>query len=106
MGSDQWAMFDAAAQALGLTPEELFSALHAGKTLEAIAAEQGVEMDVVQQAMNAVQADAMRQSIEQAVDNGTMNQEQADWMLHGLEQGFLPMGRGWGHGRGGGRPPD
>jgi hypothetical protein len=98
---DQWTTFDAVAKTLGLTPEELFAELHAGKTLEEIATEQGVEMTAVQDAMNAAQGEATRQAIEQAVKDGRMSQEQADWMLEGIEQGFLPMGHGFGHGWGG-----
>ncbi|MCS7283552.1 MAG: hypothetical protein NZ769_09470, partial [Anaerolineae bacterium] len=36
-GSDFWKEFDAVAEALGLTPEDLFSQLRSGKTLEEIA---------------------------------------------------------------------
>jgi hypothetical protein len=96
----QWTMFDTAAEALGLTPEELFAELHAGKTLDEIAEAQGVEMEAVQDALKAARGEAMRQAIEQAVEDGKMSQEQADWMLEGLEQGFAPMGRGFGRGRG------
>jgi hypothetical protein len=102
---DQWTMFDVAAEALGLTPEELFAELHAGKSLDEIAEEQGVDIEVVQDAMNAARVETMRQAIEQAVEDGNMTQEQADWMLEGLEQGFFP-GRGFGRARGGnGCPP-
>jgi hypothetical protein len=101
-GGGPWTMFDTAAEALGLTPEELFAELHAGKSLEEIAEEQGVEMEAVQDAMKAAQVEAMQQAIEQAVEDGNMSQEQADWMLEGLEQGFLPRGRGFGFGHRGG----
>ena len=104
----QWTMFDTAAEALGLTPEEFFAELHAGKTLEEVAEAQGVEMEAVHDALEAAREEAMRESIAQAVEDGRMSQEQADWMLEGLEQGFAPMGmgRGFGHGRGrGGCPP-
>jgi len=96
---DQWTMFDTVAEALGLTPEELFAELHAGKSLDEVAEEQGVDIEVVQDAMNAARSEAMRQAIEQAVEDGNMTQEQADWMLEGLEQGFFP-GRGFGRARG------
>jgi hypothetical protein len=108
---DQWTMFDVAAEALGLTPEELFAELHAGKSLDEIAEEQGVDIEVVQDAMNAARVETMRQAIEQAVEDGNMTQEQADWMLEGLEQGFFPKrgqspARGLGHARGwNGSPP-
>jgi hypothetical protein len=107
----QWTMFDTAAEALGLTPEEFFAELHAGKSLDEIAEEQGVDIEVVRDAMNAARVEAMRQAIEQAVEDGNMTQEQADWMLEGLEQGFFPKrgtspGRGFGPARGGnGCPP-
>jgi hypothetical protein len=103
-----WTTFDTAAEALGLTPEEFFAELHAGKTLEEIAEAQGVEMEAVHDALEAAREEAMRESIAQAVEDGRMSQEQADWLLEGLEQGFAPMGmgRGFGHGHGrGGCPP-
>ena len=94
-----WTMFDAAAEALGLTPEEFFAGLHAGKTLAEVAEEQGVEVEEVHYAMNAIRVEAMREAIEQAVEDGRLTQEQADWLLEGLEQGFFPMGRSFGFGR-------
>jgi len=97
-GGDRWTMFDTAAEALGLTPEEFFAALHSGKSLEEIAEEQGVEMEAVRDALKAAQAEARREAIEQAVEDGKMSQEQADWLLEGLEQGFLPLRRGLGFG--------
>jgi ABC-type sugar transport system substrate-binding protein len=96
----QWTMFDTAAETLGLTPEELFSELHAGKTMEEVAEEQGVEMETVQEALSAAREEAMRDAIAQAVEDSTMSQEQADWLLEGLDKGFMPRGRGFGHGRG------
>ena len=97
-GGDRWTMFDTAAEVLGLTPAELFTELHSGKSLEEIAAAQGVEMEAVRDALKAAQAEARREAIEQAVEDGKMSQEQADWLLEGLEQGFLPGGRGLGFG--------
>jgi hypothetical protein len=101
-----WGAFDAAAEALGLSPEQLFTQLHGGKTLADVAEEQGVDLETVYAAMNAAKQEAMRQAIEQAVTNGRMSREQADWMLQGLEQGWLG-GHGFrGHGfRPGGLKP-
>lgn len=93
---DRWTSFDAAAEALGLTPEELFSELHAGKTLEEIAEKQGVDIQKVQDAVKAARTEAMKKAIEQAVEDGRMTREQADWMLEGIEKGYMPMGRGMG----------
>jgi len=92
-----WAVFDAAAESLGLTPEELFAELHAGQSLADIAEAQGVDLEAVHEAMKAARVEAMKQAIEQAVEEGRLTQEQADWLLEGLELGFLP-GR-WGFGR-------
>jgi uncharacterized membrane protein len=97
-----WTMFDTAAEALGLTPEEYFAELHDGKTLEEIAEAQGVELEAVQEAMNASRSEAMREAIAQAVEDGNLTQEQADWLLEGLEQGFMGRGFGFGHGMRGG----
>jgi len=103
-GGDRWTMFDTAAEALGLTPEELFAELHSGKSLAEIAEAQGVEMEAVRDALKAAQAEARREAIEQAVEDGKMSQEQADWLLEGLEQGFFPGGRGLGFGGRWGNP--
>jgi len=102
----QWTMFDTAAEALGLTPEELFAELHEGKSLEEVAEEQGVEIETVQDTMNEDRAEARLEMIEQAVEDGTLTQEQADWMFEGLERGFFPGGQGLGRGRGGGFRPE
>jgi hypothetical protein len=102
-GEGFWTMYDQVAETLGLTPDELFDELHAGKSLAEIAEEQGVEMEDVREAMEVARGELMQDAIERAVEEGRMTQEQADWLLEGLEEGFLPRGRGIG-GRGGGRP--
>ena len=99
-GSGPWTMFDTAAGALGMTPEEFFAELRAGKSPAEIAEEKGVEMEVMHDAMNVARGEAMKQAIGQAVEDGRMNQEQADWMLQGIEQGWgggRGFGRGFGH---------
>jgi len=97
-----WTVFDAVAKALGLTPEQLFAELRAGKTLTQIAEAKGVKLETIQEAIKAAQIEAMKQSIQQAVKDGKLTQAQADWLLKGLELGFLPgrggFGRGWGKG--------
>ena len=97
----EWTMFDTAAEALGLTPEELFSELHAGKSVEEVAEDRGVDMETVQDALSAARDEARQDAIKQAVEDGKMSQEQADWLLEGLEQGYMHgrgFGRGFGHG--------
>jgi len=90
-------VFDAAAEALGLTPEQLFSELRAGNSLADIAEAQGVDLQAVYDAMNATRVEAMKTAIQQAVEDGRLTQAQADWILQGLEQGFMPMGPRFGH---------
>ncbi|MGQ9517478.1 MAG: hypothetical protein ACUVT1_09425 [Anaerolineae bacterium] len=96
-----WTVFDAVAEALNMTPTQLFEQLHNGKTLEEIAEAQGVDITKVQEAAQAARVQAMKDAINQAVQDGRISQEEADWLLEGLEKGYLPgrWGRG-GFGRG------
>ena len=84
-GGGQWTMFDTAAEALGLTPEELFAELRAGKSLDEIAEAKGVDVQTVYDAMNAARGEAMQQALQQAVEDGRITQEQADQMIERLE---------------------
>jgi hypothetical protein len=79
----------AAAEVLGMTPEELTTELWGGKTLSDLADEAGVDLQAVRDAVDAAHEDAMRQAIEQAVTDGNLSREQADWMLEGLENGYI-----------------
>jgi hypothetical protein len=98
-----WTLFDTAAEALGLTPVELFTELHdEGKTLSEVAEEQGVDTDALDEAMNASRTETMRERIQQAVEDGNLSQEQADWMLEGLDKGFMGGRHGMGPGGFGG----
>ncbi len=92
------ATFDAVAQALNLTPTQLFEQLHSGKTLNDIATAQGKTLSDVQTAMNASKVQAMKDKIAQAVKDGKITQEQADWLLQGLDKGYLQGGHGFGFG--------
>ena len=93
---------EAAAEALGMTADELKTQLWGGKTLADLAEEKGIDLADVQAAVEAAQETAMRENIAQAVEDGTITQEHADWLLEGLEKGFLTEGFGFGHGMGGG----
>jgi len=96
-----------AAEALNMTTDELITALRSGKTLEELAAEAGVDIQEVQDAIQAARAMGMRERIQQALDAGTITQEHADWLLEGLDKGFLggPGGFGLGGGHGPGFGP-
>jgi polyhydroxyalkanoate synthesis regulator phasin len=100
-GGDRWSMFDTTAEVLGLTPEELFAELHAGKTLSEV-----IEKAVEDGALTQEQADRMlnrlenmptqeelveakKQAIQQALDEERISQGQYDWLMQGLENGYL-----------------
>jgi hypothetical protein len=89
----------AAAKVLGMTSDEISTALKAGKTLDDLATTAGVDIQKVQDAISAAHAEEMRASIAAAVADGSMSQEKADWLLEGLDKGFLD-----GHGFGVGAP--
>ncbi len=104
--------FEAAAQALGMTTDELTAALKDGKTLEQVAQDKGVDFVTVQAAMQKARDTEMRQWIQQALTDGKITQDHADWLLEGLDKGYLngPGGFGFGfgdrHGPGPGTPPE
>jgi len=94
------AELEAAAKVLGMTTDEVQSALQSGKTLQDLADEAGVDIADVQAAIQAVHVTEMRDRIAQAVADGTMTQEKADWLLEGLDKGFIGGGDDFGLGHG------
>jgi hypothetical protein len=65
-GCRSWTEFDVAADAVGLTPDELFAELHDGwKTLAEVAEEQGVDMRAVENALNANLSESTRGATEE-----------------------------------------
>ena len=91
------------AEALGMTPEELHTAIQNGQTIEEIAAEKGVDL----QAFALAQA---KEHLAQAVTDGKLTQEEADTKLAeiqtAIENGEFPGLRGFdsdGDGHRGGR---
>jgi hypothetical protein len=90
---------EAAAEALGMTTDELTSALRSGRTLQELADEAGVDIEDVRAAIQMARRAELRERIEQAVTDGTISQEKADWLLEGLDKGFLD-GHGFGFGFG------
>lgn len=104
---------EAAAQALGMSADELSNQLWGGKTLSDLAEKAGVDLQKVRDAVNAAQKTATRAGIEQAVKDGRLTRDNADWLLTGLDKGYWggqggpelggPGGRGAGFGPAGGR---
>ncbi len=79
---------EAAAEALGMTPEELSLELWGGRTLADLADRAGVALEDVQAAVNAAAEQAKLDAIEQAVLDGSLTQANADWILEGLANGY------------------
>jgi hypothetical protein len=90
----------AAAKVLGMTTDEVSSALKDGKTLQDLATAAGVDIADVQAAIQAAHATEMRDRIQQAVDDGTITQANADWLLEGLDKGYIGVPGSFGLGRG------
>jgi len=86
---------EAAAKVLGMTTDEVTSALQDGKTLQDLADAAGVDIEEVHAAIQTVHQAEMRERIQQSVADGTMTQAQADWMLEGIDKGYMGgFGRG------------
>ncbi|RME42759.1 MAG: hypothetical protein D6796_13960 [Caldilineae bacterium] len=70
------------ADTLGMSGRELLDALRAGQTLEEIAAQQGVTMDAIADALY----NAAVEQLDRAVENGRLTPERADRIRPRLEQ--------------------
>ena len=89
---------EAAAKVLGMTVDELTTALQSGKTLQTLADEAGVDIADVQAAIQAAHVTELRARIAQAVTDGTITQENADWLIEGLDKGFIGVHGAFGFG--------
>jgi len=100
---------EAAAKVLGMTADELSTALQSGKTLEQVATDKGVDIQKVKDAIRAAHTTEVRDRIQQALKDGTITQANADWLLEGLDKGFIGVpgafGLGGPHGPGLGDAP-
>jgi polyhydroxyalkanoate synthesis regulator phasin len=95
-----WHGLDTAAKALGMTEDELRTALQAdGASLAKVAQDRGVDVQTV---VDALAAD-VRERVTQAVQEGHLTQEQADQRLADLQQQVTDWvnATGGGPGRGG-----
>jgi hypothetical protein len=70
-------LIDTAADALGISRDELVDRLRDGKTLEEIAKAEGKSIDDVREAVES----ALRKRFDKAVEDGHLTREQADEML-------------------------
>jgi len=71
---EPWGCLDAAAEVLGMEPEDLMAELRDGKTLTEIAEERGVDPQAVEDAM----VEQMEQRLQQAEEDGTLTPECAE----------------------------
>lgn len=81
---------DVAAQALGMTTDELHTALDGGSTLAQVAADKGVDVQVIVDALAA----SIRNHIAEEVTAGELTQEQADQKLADVDQRVTDMVNG------------
>lgn len=87
---------DAAATYLGITDDQLHTALEGGKTLAQVAKDHGKSADGL---IAALVADA-REHIDQAVSAGRISKAQGDQMISGLEDRITGLVNGTGPGPG------
>jgi hypothetical protein len=87
------------AEYLGMTEDELKEEFQAGKTLEDLAEEAGVDIDDLKASLQIAWENNFKERIQEAIENGDLSKEHADWLTEGLEKGFLGGGRGF-EGRG------
>ena len=87
---DKGALVQAAASALGVTPEELTSALRQGRLLDDLAREKGKDPAAVRAAIR----DAARRALQPAVDAGRLSAQEADARADAIarEFGTRPLG--------------
>ncbi len=84
---------DAAAEALGMTPEELSVEFQRGKVLSQVAVEKGIDPITVQHAVQAATTAGPKAAIRQALADGQLTQDNADWLLLGLEKDYWGAGK-------------
>lgn len=95
--------FNAAATAIGVSPEELVAALRSGQSIAQVAESKGVAAQTV---IDAMVAEA-RTHLAVKVESGDLTQAQADEKLAGIEErvtGMVNRTGGPGRGPGGHRP--
>jgi hypothetical protein len=75
------------ADALGITQDELQTALNSGKTISDLAEEKGVSVDSLVDTI----IQSRKVDLEQAVTDGKITQEQMDYMLENMESHITVM---------------
>lgn len=100
LASGYQTMFQAKAQLLGISVDELKTKWAEGKTIKQIAEEKGISEDELQKKMKGMKLQEMKSRIQTLVDRGIITQVQADtrikFMESNVEQGKhgMRLGRG------------
>jgi hypothetical protein len=83
----------AAAELLGMTPDELSDQLWGGRTLAELAEEAGVTLRevraAVEEATQAARQSRIKEFVAKQVEAGRISQEQADWINEGIDNGWF-----------------
>ncbi len=76
------------ADVFGMSLDELATYVEGGGTLADLAEEQGIEIEAIQEQLQAARQEAMIERVNQAVVDGELTQEQADAIIAGIESGL------------------
>jgi hypothetical protein len=88
--------WEALADFLGLTQDELKDQLQNGKTPQELADDAGLDFEEFKETMQETWEENFKNRLQEAIDSGEISDEHADWLLEGLEKGFLGEGRMFG----------
>lgn len=94
------------AEALGMTTDELKTALNGGKKFQELLTEKGITKDDLKAKMEAAMKKKAEEHLQSLVTDGTLTQEEADVMKRvgeKLKAKFKAEGKGEGFGHGGSR---
>ena len=94
------------ADVFGMSIDELASYVDGGGTLADLAEEQGIDVETIQEALQAARQEALIERVNQALADGELTQEQHDAIIAGIESGLdFSFGQRGERGRSGpGRP--
>lgn len=101
IASHQQQMFQEQANLLGLTEDQVKQAWSEGKTMEDLAAANGITQDQLRTKMQALRQQRLTEHLKVLVDQGVITQTQADQRLQFMEKNegrFMGKGRHQGQG--------
>jgi hypothetical protein len=81
--------WEALAEFLGLTEEELKDQLQDGKTPQELADDAGINLEEFRESMQNAWEKNFKSRIQEALADDEISQDHANWLTEGLEKGFL-----------------